>query len=944
MPAPERIIELVELFKRNFDAYRAPEYKELQVRIEFIDPLFEQLGWDVRNLNGYAEAYKDVVHEPALQVEGLPRAPDYSFRVGGVRKFFVEAKKPAVNVKTDPHSAFQLRRYAWSAKLPLSVLTDFQEFAIYDTRVKPERGEKASKARTFYCTYEEYIDRWDEIAEILSKDAILKGAFDHYVESTKAKRGTAEVDDAFLREIEVWREVLAKDLATRNPKLTTRELNAAVQVTIDRIIFLRISEDRGIEPYERLKNTLKGKGVYPRLVDLFRQADDRYNSGLFHFRAEKGKEAPDRLTPALGVSDQVLHGIIGNLYYPESPYEFAVLPADILGNVYERFLGKTILLDAKHQAQVEERPEIRKAGGVYYTPTYVVRYIVEQTLGRLVSGKHVSEVEKLRVLDPACGSGSFLLVAYQYLLDWHLNWYVVNRLKKFKDRIRQVSDREWRLTTDERKRILLKNIYGVDIDPQAVEVTKLSLLLKVLEGETDESLSAQLTLAVQERALPDLAHNIKNGNSIIGPDFYDGLQIGLLDEEELYRINAFDWEVEFPRIFDLGGFDAVIGNPPYVLLQTLSQKDVFDYLRQRYSAARYKIDTYQVFLEAGLNLIRDGGYLGFITPNSFLRNKFAHHLRKVILEKSNVETLRLFDYPVFRSASVDTVVSILRRTDTPNPAHDIDIVRSGKPQEVRLVGVVPQNVWLNHPGQHFSLPGGELLDRALAKMDSNSIRLGDFADAYFGIQTHDRKKYVVRGRSAPPYKPVVDGVQISRYALSPSIESVEFRASTIKSGGKAAVYEQERIGVRQIGEVPVATLLPAGLYTLNTVYNVYRKTPTSYVLEFVLGLILSKAGQAYWKHHFFDQKRTFPKIKKAALLGFPVPRIDFDVKEDRERHDQLAQLVRQRLDLESEASTASTSSKRVIVNRQIGIVERQIDQAVFTLYGLDGDEVKALDV
>lgn len=943
MPAPDRILELVELFERNFDAYTASEYKELQVRIEFIDPLFEQLGWDVRNLSGYAEAYKDVVHEPALQVEGLPRAPDYSFRVGGVRKFFVEAKKPAVNIKADPHSAFQLRRYAWSAKLPLSVLTDFQEFALYDTRIKPERGDKAAEARTFYCAYTDYANRWDEIAEILSKEAILKGSFDRYAESTKRKRGTAEVDDAFLQEIERWREDLAKDLAKHNPKLTTRELNAAVQVTIDRIIFLRISEDRGIETYERLKEAANGKGVYARLLDLFRQADDRYNSGLFHFRAEKGKEAPDRLTPDLVVSDGALAAIIGNLYFPQSPYEFAVLPADILGNVYERFLGKTIVLDAKHQAKVEERPEVRKAGGVYYTPTYIVEDIIKQTIGRLVSGKHVSDVEKLRVLDPACGSGSFLLGAYQYLLDWHLTWYVENRFKKYNDRIRQVSDREWRLTTDERKRILLNNIYGVDIDPQAVEVTKLSLLLKVLEGETDASLSAQLSLAVQERALPDLAQNIKNGNSIVGPDFYDGGQIGLLGEEELYRINAFDWETEFEAVFKSGGFDAVIGNPPYVLLQTLSQKDVFDYLQHKYSAARYKIDTYHVFLEAGLNLARNGGYLGFITPNSFLRNKFADQLRKLILEKSNVVRLRLFDYPVFRAASVDTVVTILRRTDAPDAAHEVEIVRSTTPKEVRLTGVLPQRAWLSHPGHHFGLPGGELLDRAVAKMDANSIRLGDFADAYFGIQTKDRKKHVVPARSGAPYRPVVDGVHLGRYALGASTESVDFRPDAIKSGGKAAIYEQERIGVRQIGQVPVATLLPAGLYTLNTIYNIYPRTHTPYALEFVLGLILSRAGRAYWKHRFFDQKRTFPKIKKAALLGFPVPRLDFKLQQDRDRHDELVQLVRRRLQLETAASAAPTSNQRVIVNRQIELVERHIDQAVFALYGLSQDEAKALE-
>jgi len=941
MPLPPRIADLVERFARNFDSYRLPSYKETEVRVEFIDPFFEELGWDVKNKEGNAEAYKDVVHEPALQVEDLPRAPDYSFRIGGTRKFFVEAKRPAVNLKEDPSPAFQLRRYAWSAKLPLSVLTDFQEFAVYDTRVKPERGDKASKSRTFYCTFEEYAEKWDEIAAILAKDSILKGAFDKYAES-KTKRGTAEVDDAFLHEIEHWREELAKDLARRNKTLTRRELNATVQLTLDRIIFLRICEDRGIEPYRRLRDTLRGKGIYPRLLENFREADDRYNSGLFHFRNEKGKESPDRLTPTLEVGDGVLKEIIENLYYPESSYEFSVLPADILGQVYERFLGKTITLDEKHHAQVEEKPEIRKAGGVYYTPTYVVQSIVSETLGRLVSGKHVNDIAKIRVLDPACGSGSFLLVAYQFLLDWHLSWYRKNEFKKYQGRVRQISDTEWRLTTDERRRILLNNIFGVDVDPQAVEVTKLSLLLKVLEGETDESLSHQFSLAMHERALPDLAANIKHGNSVIASDFFDGVQLDFTDEDELFRINAFDWKKEFSDVFKDGGFDAVIANPPYVLLQTLNQPDVFQYLQAKFASARYKIDTYHVFVEAGLRLTKTEGFLGYIVPSSFLRNKFAEQLRKVIVENSSVRVLRVFDYPVFRNASVDTAILVAEKTPKPQPTNTVAVYRSVSVFETRFVGDVSQLTWMDHPKLHFSVPGGEGLEDALAKIERASILLGEFADAYFGIQTHDRKSYVASQKRTPNHREVVDGSQIGRYKLNPSVEYVDFRPLAIKSGGKESIYQQKRIGVRQIGKVPMATILPAGLLTLNTIYNVYPNKQSEYALEFVLAILLSKAGQAYWQHKFFDQKRTFPKIKKAALLGFPIPRLDFTDAKDRKSHDQLVKLVELRLRTESQLAMAKLPSQETALSRQVETLEGQIDNAVYALFSLSPAEIAAI--
>jgi hypothetical protein len=554
LAAPGKILDLVDTFGRNADDYRSAGYNEARVRQEFINPFFKSLGWDMDNEQGYAEPYKDVIHEDAIKVGGATKAPDYCFRIGGARKFFLEAKKPAVNVKDDSHPAYQLRRYAWSAKLPLSILTDFEEFAVYDCRVKPAPTDKASTARILYLTYTEYADRWDAIAGIFSREAVLKGSFDKYAETAKGKKGTATVDAAFLREIETWRELLAKNIALRNPNLSQRELNYAVQVTIDRIIFLRMCEDRGIESYGQLLGLVNGPAIYDRLKQVFRNADDRYNSGLFYFHPEKDRaEPPDELTPGLIIEDKVLKEIIQGLYYPESPYEFSVLPAEILGQVYEQFLGKVIRLTKGHQAKVEDKPEVKKAGGVYYTPAYIVDYIVRHTVGKLIEDKTPKQVSKLRILDPACGSGSFLLGAYQYLLDWHRDWYAADSPVEHTKELYQGPHGGWRLTTAEKKRILLNNIYGVDIDPQAVEVTKLSLLLRVLEGESSDTLERQRRLW-HERALPDLADNIKCGNSLIGPDYYDGRQLTMFDDDESYRINVFDWNTAFPKTMKAGGF------------------------------------------------------------------------------------------------------------------------------------------------------------------------------------------------------------------------------------------------------------------------------------------------------------------------------------------------------------------------------------------------------
>ncbi|PIV20649.1 MAG: hypothetical protein COZ69_07920 [Deltaproteobacteria bacterium CG_4_8_14_3_um_filter_45_9] len=516
--ALKQISNLVERFERNIEAYHSPAYNETQLRREFIDPLFEALGWDVANKAGYAEQYKDVIHEDAIKIAGATKAPDYCFRVGGVRKFFLETKKPSVDIKGQTSPAYQLRRYAWSAKLPLSILTDFEEMAFYDCRLRPKPSDKPSVGRIRFYTYTQYLDSFEEIYNLLSKESVLKGSFDKFAESERQKRGTAEVDAEFLKEIESWREALAKDIAFRNPNLSVRELNFAVQLTIDRVIFLRMCEDRGIEHYGQIQNLLNGTNTYRRLREIFYHADDKYNSGLFDFKT-------DLLTPELKVDDKPLKDIFKNFYYPESPYEFSVLGAEILGHVYEQFLGKVIRLTEGHRAKVEEKPEVRKAGGVYYTPTYIVDYIVKNTVGKICDGKTPRQISPLHILDPACGSGSFLLGAYQYLLDYHLNWYLMHHSKKgnvaqgFSPAPKEMyrgRGGQWYLTIQEKKRILLNNIYGVDIYPQAVEVTKLSLLLKVLEGENQDTLEKQMKL-FRERALPDLGSNI-NGNSLIGPE------------------------------------------------------------------------------------------------------------------------------------------------------------------------------------------------------------------------------------------------------------------------------------------------------------------------------------------------------------------------------------------------------------------------------------------
>ena len=647
--AYKKIARLVERFNEHVEEYKRDGYNEHQTRVDYINPFFKALGWDMDNEQGYAEAYREVIHENKIKVGSSTKAPDYGFTLFGQRKFFVDAKKPAIDIKSDLAPAYQVRRYGWSAKVPISIVTDFEEFSIYDCTKKPKTTDKPSVARIKYITYDKYLDEFDFLWDVFAKENLPKGRFDKYVQSDTRRKGTATVDDEFLKSIEQWRTYLATTIALRNKSLNEDEINYAVQKIIDRILFLRMCEDRGVEQYGELKKAAVKGDIYQNLFALYRMADDRYNSGLFDFKE-------DKITPALIVDNKVMKNIIKELYYPNCEYEFSVMPADILGSVYEQFLGKTIRLTKAHYAKVEEKPEVRKAGGVYYTPKYIVDYIVENTVGKLIEGKTPKQVDQIKICDPACGSGSFLIGAYQYLLDWHMKYYTDNPPKKKKE---SPLTPDGNLTTAEKKRILLNNIFGVDIDAQAVEVTKLNLLLKALEGETQASISQQLAL-FQERVLPNLGSNIKCGNSLIGPDFYDD-QLDLFPEQ-MKKINAFDWEMGFPEIFQQGGFDAVIGNPPYIRSKLL-EKNQREYFEESYTSPIGTYDIYILFIEKGMDLLKAKGLLAFINPNKYFYADYGSNIREILSNHYQINSVLDFnEYQIFKGITTYTTVNIFKKS------------------------------------------------------------------------------------------------------------------------------------------------------------------------------------------------------------------------------------------------------------------------------------------
>ncbi|SBT51672.1 TaqI-like C-terminal specificity domain-containing protein [Micromonospora narathiwatensis] len=643
MPVPPAVEELVERFLGRRAEFESPSYLEARVRVDFLNPFFQALGWDVTNHQNVPECSREVITEARLRVGAQTKAPDYLFQAFGEPAFIVEAKKPSVRLRDDPAPALQLRRYGWnSGQIAVGLLTDFQELSIYDCRVPPAAGDRASVALLEYLTVEDYVKRWDYVEERFSRDAVAAGSIPAFFGRTSTARGWQRVDKAFLSELEEWRVLLAGELAALNP-LSSEELNFAVQLTIDRLVFLRVCEDRGLEPYGQLLSDVNEENSYRQLLNRFRRADEKYNSGLFHLRKEHRQDTPDTLTPQLKIGSEILRRFVRRLYWPEGPYDFAVLPPDILGQVYEQFLGKVITLSGR-AAVVEDKPEVRKAGGVFYTPTGVVRDIVSAAMKEPLTGASPEKLSKsgFYVCDPSCGSGSFLIEVYQYLLDWHLEYYVKSGPERYTRtrpaRLEKTARGEWRLTSSERKRILLAHVYGVDIDPQAVEVTKLALLLKVLEGETERSVDSQLEL-FHERALPNLDDNIKCGNSLVGTSFHAS-QALIPSPEIERRINAFDWDLEFPAVANGRGFDVIVGNPPW-LMAGYYVADTVPYLKDNFLSATGKFDLYYVFVEQALRLLAKNGRLGFIIPNKFFHTSAAKSLRE-LLTTSGLHTVKDF--------------------------------------------------------------------------------------------------------------------------------------------------------------------------------------------------------------------------------------------------------------------------------------------------------------
>ena len=729
------ISERVSQFSSHLTEYTHTSYNETEVRVDFVNPFFKALGWDVDNEAGMPQHLREVTHEATVTVEenGQQRSkkPDYSFRVGTENFFYLETKKPAVNITNDPSPAFQLRRYGWSGNLKISVLTNFADLYIYDCSVRPLENDDIGVALIAHYSYTEYVEKFDEIYDLLSKESILSGEFSARFESISGSFRREPFDEYFLKQIKDWQVKLGRSIWANSPLITEETLNISVQRILNRIIFLRICEDRSFECYE----TLKLIHSYEELKELFTEADNKYDSGLFEVLEED----------QFAVDDDVLLSIFKDLYYPNNSYEFSVVDPFIIGQIYELFLSEKLSIRPGEQIYTEPKPEAVDSQGVVNTPKSVTDIIVEQTLTIAFEGKQLNEIAKIRIGDICCGSGNFLLSAYEYIVNYYIDWFVNNDLEHA---IREglliivPGNGSYRLSYEIRRSILLHNIWGVDIDPLAVEVTKFSLFLKLLEDTSSEELTAYVQ-KYSERVLPRLDDNIKNGNSLIGPEYANYDPDVYTRPGALQQIRMFDWDAEFGHDF----FDVIIGNPPYIRVQNMvhySPREYSyykDYHAGYFTAKSSLLDKYFLFIERAWSLLKHDGFLGYIVPHKFMNIASGKELRCFLSNLNAVRKIIHFGtHQIFKNRSTYTCILILGKAS--QDSYEIAFIQNLNKflfEHSANFDVYPENSLKEDP---WTFIPRQIKDR-LEIVDQECSPLKELAHVFVGVQTSNDKIYII---------------------------------------------------------------------------------------------------------------------------------------------------------------------------------------------------------
>jgi len=910
----ERIKKLVDRYEKLSDAEKK-KYNEQQTKDHFIRPLFEALGWDFT---------RDVWSE--TDVHG--KRVDYAFMVGSITKFFVEAKSLKVDLDIETH-AKQAINYAWNKGVNWAVLTDFESVKVFNAMTQ---SRSLLDKLVFEIPYKDFISDFDRLW-LLSKESFKKNSLEEYAVKYGKKLKKLTVNEKLYSDFKIARQILTKSFGIWNENLDQELLEEGVQRILDRLVFIRVLEDRKLEdpiliPIVReWEANHKRDQLFPMLTKKFRELDHIYNSNLFQKHAcEDWEEYDDSIKKVI----LMLYGF--NVY----EYDFKEIPADILGGVYESYLGYIAqnpieidkegnsgkLLKSENKKEIKEKSRRkRKEQGIYYTPKFIVDYIVKNTLGKkLAEVKSMHELKKIKVLDPACGSGSFLTKALKTIND------------KYKDFGNPGDQRT-------KSEILLSNIYGVDLDPQAVELAKLNLLIEALD---------------KKAKLPDLTGNVRVGNSLISGS-----------EKKLKKYfgkdwrdkRPFNWEEEFPFCHskcseESRGFDVVIGNPPYVFARGGSfNKDEKKYFYDYYKLLQYQLNTFLLFIERGMKLLKDGGYFGFIIPNNWLTINSFSTLREYLLK--NVADLKIINAvdTVFGQANVDTCILVFKK-DKPTK------IELGELKDGNLISLNKfnlkefyENNFVINIAKFKNGKNNKILDKF-----KNSILLGDIAIVKSGLKAYevgkgtpkqttemkDNRIYHSKNKVDNSYLPYLEGRDVQRYIINWGGQYLKY-GDCLAAPRKKELFVSPRILVRQIPAQPPYCI--NGVFTdkeyLNDINSMVIFNPVKeYDLKYILGVINSRP-LSYWFIHTFDkfQRKIFPQFKVNELAKFPI------CPANKKQQKEIVVLVDKILKLNKQLqSIPKNSEKWTSVKKEIEKVDEEIDEKVFELYGLErGKERKIIN-
>jgi type I restriction-modification system DNA methylase subunit len=1011
-----RVSELVADFRQHERDYLSPTYSEQDVRKDFIDKFWIALGWDVNHEIQKNPNEQEVKVERNVGVEGRIKKADYAFLTPNFRdvRFFVEAKKPARNID-NADDYFQTIRYGWNAQAPVSILTDFEQFRVLDCRLKPDIRTAHDRAISkFNFHYTDYADRekFAEIYYLFSREAAHAGKLEQFAAAMPKPTGKAvnrklfgeafkAVDEDFLQQLDDLREELARSFKNRNAQLNGEELTEATQRTIDRLVFMRFLEDKLIEPEPMVEKFGDGGSAWGDFVAQSERLNRIYNGIIFkpHFIDESD----------FVVDEKVFASVRERLAHTNTVYNFNYIPIHVLGSIYERFLGKVIITTDK-RAKVVEKPEVRKAGGVYYTPEYIVRYIVAETVGKLIDGKKPAEIAEMRFADIACGSGSFLLGVFDELLRYHTAYYnrtKTNRTEGVRAGCVENADGSLRLSLKQKKTILSKNIYGVDLDAQAVEVAQLSLFLRLLEDETTASAKGH-QLEFRETMLPDLRANIKHGNSLIGWDIGGGL----FGDEEERKLYPMDFKQAFPEVMNRGGFDAIVGNPPYIRIQTLQETTPLsvEYFKKNYAAAsKGNYDIYVVFIERALQLLNESGRLGYIVPHKFFNSQYGAPIRKVLSEGRHLSHVVHFgDAQVFEGATTYTALVFADKDERVEMrfvrVKDLSAWQDGQAGDEGMIAAsrITPDEWNFTIGEHAGL---------FERLSAMSVKLGDIAFIFVGLQTSADTVFLFKDSR----KGIGNLTQLESKELSTTVEvETELLKTVIRSGcinrysaiptalvlfpyefdstGKFRLIPEDRmkqsypqawsylssnkklLATREHGKFAKTgwyQLYPKNLdlweqpkimlpYMITRLAAYYDEEDNYFVnvttggfgitvpeeyghMKYMTGLLNSQLLDWFMKRVSTTFHGGYLAANKQFLVQLPIRTINFSDKADRARHDRMVSLVEAMLTTKRQLQAARTDRDRDHYESKCAALDSQIDTLVYELYELTPAEIALVE-